>query len=106
VTAGQIADPRGLCGGKLESKRGGQIVGDQARRELGGCGCASLGDSSGAPVKASAIITVLDPPVAGIVHIKLTATTTAALAPGRHTDERQITLASKTSIVRGCRSLS
>ena len=61
----------------------------------------TLLDPSGTPVKADAIITVLDPPTAGIVNIKLTAATTAALAPGRYTDVLRITRAGTTSTFQG-----
>jgi hypothetical protein len=61
----------------------------------------TLLDPSGAPVNANAIITVLDPPTAGMVNIKLTAATTAALAPGRYTEALRITRAGKTSTFQG-----
>jgi hypothetical protein len=66
---------------------------------------ASIGwtllDQRGALVSTNAIIAVLDPPTAGIVDIELTAATTRTIAPGLYTDELQITLAGRTSIVRG-----
>jgi hypothetical protein len=61
----------------------------------------TLLDPSGAPVKANAIITVLDPPTAGMVNIKLTAATTAALVPGRYTEALRITRAGTTSTFQG-----
>lgn len=61
----------------------------------------TLLDPSGAPVRARAVITVLDPPTAGIINIKLTAAATAAVAPGRYTDALRITLAGKTSTFWG-----
>jgi hypothetical protein len=57
----------------------------------------TLLDPSGAPVKANAIITVLDPPIAGMINIKLTGATTAALSPGRYTETLRITRAGTTS---------
>ena len=61
----------------------------------------TLLDPSGAPVAANAIITVLDPPTAGLVNIKLAAATTAALAPGRYTEALRITRAGTTSTFQG-----
>ena len=58
-------------------------------------------DPSGAPVKANAIITVLDPPTAGMVNIKLTAATSAGLAPGRYSEALRITRAGTTSTFQG-----
>jgi hypothetical protein len=58
-------------------------------------------DQGGALVRANARIGVLDPPTSGIVNIELTAATTAAFVPGLYTDELQITIAGRTSIVRG-----
>jgi hypothetical protein len=57
----------------------------------------TLLDPSGAPVKANATITVLDPPTAGMINIKLTGATTAALSPGRYTETLRITRAGTTS---------
>lgn len=61
----------------------------------------TLLDPSGAPVGASAIITVIDPPSAGIVNIKLTGAMTATLAPGHYTEALRITRAGKTSTFQG-----
>ena len=61
----------------------------------------TLLDPSGAAVKANAIITVVDPPTAGIVNIKLAAATTAALAPGRYTEALRITRGGTTSTFQG-----
>lgn len=61
----------------------------------------TLLDSSGAAVKANAIITVVDPPTAGIVNIKLAAATTAALAPGHYTEALRITRGGTTSTFQG-----
>jgi hypothetical protein len=61
----------------------------------------TLLDPSGAPVGASATITVIDPPSAGIVNIKLTGATTATLAPGHYIEALQITRAGKTSTFQG-----
>jgi len=61
----------------------------------------TLLDPSGTPVRVRAVITVLDPPTAGIINIKLTAAVTAAVAPGRYTDALRITLAGKTSTFWG-----
>jgi hypothetical protein len=57
----------------------------------------TLLDPSGAPVGASATITVIDPPSAGIVNIKLTGATTATLASGHYTEALRITRAGKRS---------
>lgn len=66
---------------------------------------ASIGwallDQSGAPVVSNAIVSVLDPPANGIITIELTAQTTGGLAPGLYTEELQITVAGRTSIIRG-----
>ena len=61
----------------------------------------TLLDPSGTPVRVRAVITVLDPPTAGIINIKLTDAVTAAVAPGRYTDALRITLAGKTSTFWG-----
>jgi len=61
----------------------------------------TLLDPSGAPVKAKAIITVLDPPTAGMVNIELTAATTGGLLPGRYTEALRITRAGTTSTFQG-----
>lgn len=61
----------------------------------------ALLDPSGTPVEANAIIMALDPPTAGMVNIKLTAATTAAIAPGRYTDALRITRVGRTSTFRG-----
>ena len=61
----------------------------------------TLLDPNGAPVKANAIITVLDPPTAGMVNIKLTAATTGTLLPGRYTEALRITRAGTTSTLQG-----
>ena len=61
----------------------------------------TLLDPSGAAVKANAIITVVDPPTAGIVNIKLAAATTATLAPGRYTEALRITRGGTTSTFQG-----
>jgi hypothetical protein len=60
----------------------------------------TLLDPSGAPVKANATITVLDPPTAGRINIKLTGATTAALSPGRYTETLRITRAGTTSTLQ------
>ncbi len=61
----------------------------------------TLLDSSGGQVKASATITVLDPPTRGIANIELTAATTAAIAPGLYTEALRITRAGSTSELQG-----
>jgi hypothetical protein len=61
----------------------------------------TLLDPSGAPIEVNAAIAVIDPPTAGVVNIKLTAATTAALAPGRYTEALRITRAGKTSTFQG-----
>ena len=61
----------------------------------------TLLDPSGSPVGASATITVIDPPSAGIVNIKLTGATTATLAPGHYTEALRITRAGKSSAFQG-----
>ena len=55
----------------------------------------TLLDPSGAPLGASAIITVIDPPRAGIVSIKLTEATTATLAPGHYIEALRVTRPAK-----------
>jgi hypothetical protein len=57
----------------------------------------TLLDQSGAPVGASTISAVLDPPSAGIVLVNLAAATTAALAPGYYTDELRVTRSGRMS---------
>ena len=61
----------------------------------------TLLDWSGAPVEANTVISVLDPPTAGTVNIKLTAETTAALTPGRYTEALSITRVGTTSTFQG-----
>lgn len=61
----------------------------------------TLLDESGAPVTRDAIVAVLDPPAAGIVTIELTGPATSGLAPGLYTEELQITISGRTSVVRG-----
>lgn len=66
---------------------------------------ASIGwallDQSDAPVVLNAVVSVLDPPANGIITIELSAQTTGGLAPGLYTEELQITVAGRTSIIRG-----
>lgn len=61
----------------------------------------TLLDQGDAPVDTNATITVLDPPTAGIVEIRITATSTATAPAGLYTGELHITLHGRTSIVRG-----
>lgn len=61
----------------------------------------TLLDESGAPITTNAVVAVLDPPTAGIITIELTPPATSGLAPGLYTEELQITIAGRTSVVRG-----
>lgn len=44
---------------------------------------------------------MIEPPADGIISIELTAPTTSGLAPGLYTEELQVTIAGRTSIIRG-----
>ena len=61
----------------------------------------ALLDSSGSAVETNAIVTAVNPPSTGMINIKLSAATTAAIAPGCYTDALRITRVGRTSTFRG-----
>jgi len=62
---------------------------------------AFIVDSSGSAVETNATVTAVNPPSKGMINIKLSAATTATIAPGRYTDALRITRVGRTSTFRG-----